>query len=86
MNIRTTIKLPDDMLRRAKVAAAERGATFKELVMQGLQLVLREAEGKPQASRLPKLPTGGRKPYDMSNEDIEALLLAEESRDYGRSR
>ncbi len=84
--MRTTIELPDDLLRLAKVAAAERGSTFRELVMQGLRKVLSEASEKPSASQLPKLPVKGRKAYDLSNEEIESLLMAEDAKRYGRSR
>ena len=84
-NIHTRIELPDELLRSAKMAAAERGSTFRELVMQGLRQVLREAAEKPDASRLPKLPQRGRKAYDLSNEEIESLLMAEDAKRYGRS-
>jgi hypothetical protein len=55
--------------------------------MQGLRQVLREAAEKPDASRLPKLPQRGRKAYDLSNEEIESLLMAEDAKRwtfYGR--
>ena len=84
--MRTTIELPDELFRSAKMAAADRGSTFRELVMQGLRKVLSEAAEKPDASRLPKLPKRGRKAYDLSNEEIESLLMAEDAKRYGRSR
>ncbi len=37
--MKTTIELPDTLLRRAKVVAAQRGATLRELVIEGLQHV-----------------------------------------------
>lgn len=39
--MKTTIDLPDDLLHRAKVAAAQRKTTLKELVQAGLDWVLR---------------------------------------------
>ncbi len=39
--MKTTIDLPDELLHRAKIAAAERNTTLKELVQTGLTLVLR---------------------------------------------
>lgn len=39
--MKTTIDLPDDLLHRAKVAAAQRKTTLKELVQTGLDWVLR---------------------------------------------
>lgn len=37
--MKTTIDLPDEVLRKAKVFAAERRTTLRELVLQGLKLV-----------------------------------------------
>ena len=53
--------------------------------MQGLRQVLSEAAEKPDAFRLPKLPQRGRKAYDLSNEEIESLLMAEDAKRYVRS-
>ena len=39
--MKTTIDLPDDLLHRAKVAAAQRKTTLKALVQAGLNWVLR---------------------------------------------
>ncbi len=39
--MKTTIDLPDDLLYRAKVAAAQRKTTLKELVQAGLDWLLR---------------------------------------------
>jgi copper homeostasis protein CutC len=39
--MKTTIDLPDELLHRAKVAAAQRQTTLKELVQTGLDWVLR---------------------------------------------
>ena len=38
--MKTTIELPDELYRRAKVAAAASGRTLKELVEEGLELAL----------------------------------------------
>jgi hypothetical protein len=37
---RTTIRLPEDLLRRAKVKASSEGRSFTSLVEEGLYLVL----------------------------------------------
>jgi hypothetical protein len=34
-NIHTTIELPDELLRSAKMAAAERGSTFRSWLCRG---------------------------------------------------
>jgi hypothetical protein len=38
--MRTTVDIPDELLRRAKSEAALRGRKLKELVAEGLRLVL----------------------------------------------
>lgn len=40
--MKTTIELPDAVVNRAKVLAAERRTTLRELVLQGLEHVLSE--------------------------------------------
>lgn len=35
--MRTTLDLPDDVLRRAKIAAVERGSSLRELVIDALR-------------------------------------------------
>ncbi len=47
--MKTTVEMPDDLYRRAKVEAARRGTRLKDLVEQGLRLVL-ESSRKPQRS------------------------------------
>jgi len=39
--MKTTVELPDDLHRRAKAAAALRGRKLKELIEEGLRLVLK---------------------------------------------
>jgi hypothetical protein len=39
--MKTTVDLPDEILHRAKVAAAERRTTLKALIVAGLDQVLR---------------------------------------------
>lgn len=46
--MRTTLDLPDDVLRRAKIAAVERGSTLRQLVIDALR---HEMEGSVRAPR-----------------------------------
>ncbi|HLY54210.1 MAG TPA: hypothetical protein VKS60_01555 [Stellaceae bacterium] len=46
--MKTTVELPDELYRRAKAEAALRGRKLRDLVEEGLQLVL---EAPPQARR-----------------------------------
>jgi len=41
--MKTTIRLPDDLLRKAKKKAAEQGRTLTSLVEEGLKIVLAES-------------------------------------------
>lgn len=56
--MKTTIDLPDNVLHRAKIVAAQRKITLKDLVLQGLEYATRtqpldvEAERKARATKL----------------------------------
>jgi hypothetical protein len=58
--MKTTIDLPDEILHRAKVAAAERRTTLKALVVAGLDQVLLSMAQAPdaQATALDRLHKG----------------------------
>ena len=45
--MKTTIDLPADILERTKIAAAKRRTTVKNLVIQGLETVLKEESSAP---------------------------------------
>ena len=51
--MRTTVDLPDDLFRRAKAQAALQGRPLKELVADGLLLLL-QSPSTGLASRLPR--------------------------------
>jgi len=52
--MRTTIRLSDDLLRKARKKAAEQGRTLTSLVEEGLKAIL--AESKPRARKHVRLP------------------------------
>ncbi len=57
--MKTTIDLPDDLLHRARIAAAQRRTTLKELVTAGLDWVLRpEATVPAPTAALERLQKG----------------------------
>jgi hypothetical protein len=59
LHVKTTIDLPDDLLHRAKVAAAQRRTTLKELVQTGLDWVLRlDAGAADRPAALARLQKG----------------------------
>ncbi len=48
--MKTTIDLPDDILKRTKIAAARRRTSIKNLVIEGLESVLRSESAEPPPS------------------------------------
>lgn len=52
MTERTTVRLPDDLLRKAKRKAAQEGRTLTSLIEDGLRLVLTDQSTKPKAKRV----------------------------------
>jgi predicted negative regulator of RcsB-dependent stress response len=49
--MKTTVDLPDEMLHLAKMVAAQRKTTLKELIMQGLAHVTRSTSHDEQQKR-----------------------------------
>jgi len=49
MTVRTTVRLPEELLQRAKRKAAAEGRTLTSLIEQGLRLVV-STTAKPQMS------------------------------------
>lgn len=57
--MKTTIDLPDAILERTKIAAARRRTTIKNLVIEGLEAVLREeTPAAPPSDALARLHHG----------------------------
>jgi len=83
--MRTTIDIPDDLLRRAKATAAIRGVKLKDLVATILDAGLR-ADSTPEAPA-PKgqgrpvpvaLSTQGQPFQALTNAELEAIFLRED--------
>lgn len=49
---RTTVRLPEDLIRRAKRKAADEGRTLTSLIEDGLRLMLSEGRKKEKAKRV----------------------------------
>jgi hypothetical protein len=52
MSERTTVRLPEELLRRAKRRAAEQGRTLTALIEDGLRLVVAEKKPARPAKRI----------------------------------
>lgn len=85
--MRTTIQLPDELLRRVKSAAALRGVKLKDFVASMLERGLAEIQSSESSGhrRLPvMIPATGRKMPALSNSEIASLLDEEDDEVHGR--
>jgi len=55
--MRTTIELPDELFRQAKITAAKEGVTLRSIIESGLRTEL--ARRKASSYQLPDLSVGG---------------------------
>lgn len=72
--MKATVELDDELYRQLKAAAALRGSKIKELVAEGVRLVLRKPDAPQRGQRI-KLPiVKSRKPGSLrlTNEMIAA--------------
>jgi hypothetical protein len=57
--MKTTVDLPDSILERTKIAAAKRRTSIKNLIIEGLETVLREdVTAEPPTEALARLQKG----------------------------
>ena len=80
--MRTTLDLPDDLLRRAKIAAVERGTTLRGLVGAALERELAAPHVKrpePRRTRFPVFSSQAPATLALTNADM-AQLEGEEDR------
>jgi hypothetical protein len=82
-HMRTTVRLDEALLERARQEAARRGVTLTSLIEQGLQLVLRRPAKRSRrpAVILPECRAGGGVLPGVDLDDSAALLERLESRD-----
>jgi len=69
--MRTTVDVPDDVYRSVKVLAAERGTTVRELVLEGLEIVMRtrQTPGKSSEPAAPPSAEAGSLEVDLETND-----------------
>lgn len=84
--MRTTLDLPDDILRRAKIEAVERGATLRQLVIDALQREIAGTGGPkkrlagPPVKLAPDAPLRHLAPEAVKRLDAEAVQRADEGK------
>jgi len=84
--MRTTIDLPSDLMHAAKVRAAQRGESLKDLFARAIAHEVRSPGRARTAGRL-AFPLIGRDSdprVDVTNADIEAAFMAEDIERYGQ--
>jgi hypothetical protein len=78
--MRSTFDLPDDLVKRAKIAAVKRGVTLRDLVAEGLRRVLNDKSSlqNRRMTRPPvELPAGRSIPL-RSNRELAEILDQED--------
>ena len=68
--MKTTIEVPDELYRRAKAEAALRGRRLRDLVEEGLRLVLQAPRGRRGPSSLAGLTKRARGVVDSGVPDL----------------
>jgi hypothetical protein len=68
--MKTTVEVPDDLYRRAKAEAALRGRKLRDLVEEGLRLVLEAPRKTPRHSNLAGLMKRARGMVDSGVPDL----------------
>lgn len=84
--MRTTIDMPDHLMQAAKVKAAERGESLKDLVTRAVAHEI-GVPARPRRAGRVELPLIGRDDepaVTVSSADIEAAFDAEDIERYGR--
>lgn len=85
--MRTTLELPDSLFKRTKIAAVERGMTFKELVGIALERELREPAPTPvKKLKFPLIPSKRPGSLHLTNADIARMEEEEDFRRHGLTR
>ena len=70
MTMKTTVEVPDELYRRAKAEAALRGRKLRDLVEEGLRLVLEAPHKTGQRPSLAKLTKRARGMIDSGISDL----------------
>ena len=68
--MKTTVEVPDDLYRQAKAEAALRGRKLKDLIEEGLRLVLQSPPKQRRQPRLAQLMRRARGTIDFGVPDL----------------
>ena len=80
--MRTTVDLPDDLMKQAKAKAAASGESLKSLLIRAIALEVSPRRHEVPPTRRVKVPLFGnpkRRTVRISNSDIEQVLADEDA-------
>ena len=72
--MRTTVDLPDSLFRKAKITAAMRGITLKEVIIGAIEKEVSPAEKTDQPVRLPLVKMRKGNSLNLAGFDFDDLL------------
>jgi hypothetical protein len=72
--MRTTVDIPDETYRTIKVTAAEQGGTVRELILEGLEMVLRTKRPARRDWESPETPSAEVGSIEVDRETNDELI------------
>ena len=72
--MRTTVDIPDETYRAIKVTAAQRGGTVRELILEGLEVVLRTRQTAGKQWESPEVPAVEPGSIEVDHETNDDLI------------
>lgn len=84
--MRTTLDIPDETFRRAKIAAVERGTTLRQLVGEALAKELGMTAEKCESSRVRFPLFSSKQPHALSSDAVSQIEVEEDERQDGLAR
>ena len=72
--MRTTVDIPDEVYKSVKILAAERGTTVRELVLEGLETVMRTRTGGRKGFGSTEAPQAELESLESDHETSDDLI------------
>lgn len=76
--VRTSLDMPAGLHRRLHEAAARKGLSARQFILQSIERAVKESEPRRPRRRLildpPLVPADGRKPFNFTDDEIHALI------------
>jgi hypothetical protein len=72
--MRTTVDIPDETYRAIRILAAERGETFRQIVLEGLEMVKKAKQAPAKRFEVPVIHSSRPGTLVIDNETIYDLI------------